>query len=127
MVCKKLGFLLVIGSLIALPFKLISAQQSSAQDLMQACSTELSGGQAHGSCLRLGVLALKVKHLSLFDKIQEACIAQVKAGKINHPEYFEPLLSYYPKCNYIYRDKFKKSDLKFKFEDELKTLVRFLN
>lgn len=112
---------ITVGSSSALGY------QVAIQDLMQACEFELSQDQAQGSCLRLGVLAFKVKHFSLYEKIQESCIAQVKAGLMDQPDYFEPLLSYYPKCNYIYRDKLKNSDFMFKHEEEFKTLVRFLN
>lgn len=127
MLGKTVRALVIFLGLMTVNLSYVFGHQISIQDLMQACEQELSQDQAQGSCLRLGIFARKVKHFSLFEKIQNSCIEQVKAGLIDQADYFEPLLSYYPKCNYIYRDKLKNSDFKFKPEEEFKTLVRFLN
>lgn len=105
----------------------VFGRETAVQDLVQACEFEMTEKNAQGSCLRLGILALKAKHLRLFEKIQDSCIEQVKAGLIDQPQYFQPLLSYYPKCNYIYSHKLKNLDVNLELKEEFKTLVRFLN
>ena len=104
-----------------------SVVKASIQDLMYDCETEFLTEENNGSCLLVGVMAIRADHKDLHRKIEDLCIQHVTKKLILNSEYFEGFLGYFPKCSYIYKDKLKKDADSFHSSTELKTLVRFLN
>lgn len=96
--------------------------------LVKSCDHELGSSNFNGSCLLLGLHALKTKRIIVFEKIDKICTHEISRLNASSLSSLEPLLSYFPKCYYIYKDKIRdKKQNGFNGPSELKDLVRFLN
>ncbi len=124
---KIIKVLVLFICMIFVNTHVILASEWDIQDLVVACDAEINEKESDGSCLILGIVALKAKYFQLHQKIEFMCMEQVKKGLLLNSTYYEAFLSYYPKCNYIYTESLKTKESIFDSKIELKTLVRFLN
>lgn len=100
----------------------------SQVEYVKSCELEVNSNNFDGSCLVLGLYALKQGQRSLFQKIDGICIDKLSTTNIFDLKALEPLISQFPRCYYIFKDQVKrKTQISFNAESELKSLVRFLN
>ncbi len=123
-IVKGLTFLVLI--LISTPG--LSQDESNSLELVKNCHSEVDSRLFGGSCLLLGILALKKENKLLHIKIENLCVDLLSEEASLSYSYYENFLVYYPKCNYIIMSKMKVNKIKTFDEDkESEDLVRFLN
>jgi hypothetical protein len=96
--------------------------------LINKCEHEQKEHFSNGSCLMLGIYAIKSNYFDLFKQIETLCIQKVRENQLFRNEATEAFLYYYPKCKYVLQGQQTSNiSVKTHLKDELKILVRFLN
>ena len=99
------------------------------EDLIQQCNLEIKNSSFNGACLTLGIVAKKIKHEELYQKIESLCVEHFQSHRSSGDSPLQALIKYFPQCMYVFKGDASsiQSSKTFQSDVELKTLVRFLN
>lgn len=105
------------------------AFEDHPEDLVQQCNSEIKDSSFNGACLRLGIVAKKIKHDDLYNKMESLCVEHFQRHQSSADGPLRALLEYYPQCLYVFKgaNSMGSKNKSFNSGAELKTLVRFLN
>lgn len=107
----------------------VYAFEDRPEELIQKCNLEIQDSTFNGACLWLGIVAKKIKHNDLYNKMESLCVEHFQTAGSTAEAPLQALLEYYPQCLYVFKgvNSIHQKQKVFNSGRELKTLVRFLN